>query len=240
MEMGTLLFLIIIVCLGAFVHGITGFGVGIFLMLFLPYVFSYQTSVGIVVICASVISAVLLFNTWKSVEIKKILPVIIPVVIIQIISTYFLFALDDHVLTIVLVVILLFFAGLFFLSDIKWHVNVSAPNSILAGCLTGACNILGVGGPPLGYYYHSMFDDNIKYLANLQATLLISCGLLLVQHIIEGNINLVTFEYSVIASAVCVLVLFPTLKAFKKLDRSKLTKIIIVSLIVMAIIKIVF
>jgi uncharacterized membrane protein YfcA len=107
MEIGTLLFLVFIVCLGAFVHGITGFGVGIFLMLFLPYVFSYQMSVGIVTICAVVMSSVLLFNTRKNVEIKKILPVLIPTAIIQIISTYFLFALNDNALTIILVITLL-------------------------------------------------------------------------------------------------------------------------------------
>lgn len=87
-----------------------GFGVGIFLMLFLPYVFSYQTSVGIVAICAIVMSSVLLYNTRKNVEIKKILPVIIPLAIIQIISTYFLFELDDHALTLILVFILFLFA----------------------------------------------------------------------------------------------------------------------------------
>ena len=89
MEMGTLLFLIIIVCLGAFVHGTTGFGVGIFLMLFLPYVFSYQMSVGIVTICAVVMSSVLLFNTLKNVEIKKVLPVLIPTAIIHLSAPIF-------------------------------------------------------------------------------------------------------------------------------------------------------
>ena len=240
MEIGTLLFLIIIVCLGAFVHGITGFGVGIFLMLFLPYVFSYQMSVGIVTICAVVMSSVLLFNTRKNVEMKKILPVLIPTAIIQIISTYFLFALDDSALTIILVIILLLFAGLFVLSDIRWQIKASVPNGILAGCITGACNILGIGGPPIGYYYHSIFKDNISYLANTQVTILTMCALLLIQHIIKGNITLVTLEYSIISSIVCIAVLLPTLKAFKKLDRSKLTKIIILFLIVMAIIKLAF
>ena len=237
MEMEALLFLILIVGLSAFVQGLTGFGVGIFMMLFLPYMFSYQTAVAITVICAIVMSCVLLFKTRENVEIKKILPVVIPVIIMQIISTYFLFVLNDDVLKIVLVIILLLFAGLFILSDRRWQIKASVPNSILAGCVTGVCNMLGIGGPPLGYYYHSIFEDNIRYLANLQATLLISCGMLLIQHIIEGNITLVTFEYSAIASVVCVIFLLPALKVFKKLDRSKLTKIIIIFLIVMAIIK---
>lgn len=56
-------------------------------------------------------------------------------------------------------------------------------------------------------------------------------------HLIQGNITLETFGYSAIASAVCVIVLFPAMKVFKQLDRSKLTKIIIVFPIMMAIIK---
>ncbi|ACV63349.1 protein of unknown function DUF81 [Desulfofarcimen acetoxidans DSM 771] len=239
MEMEALLFLILIVGLSAFVQGLTGFGIGIPMMLFLPFVFSYQTSVAVTVICAIVISCVLLFKTRENVEIKKILPVTIPVVIMQIISTYFLFVLSDDFLTIALVIILLLFAGLFIVSDRGWQIKASVPNSILAGCATGVCNMLGIGGPPLGYYYHSIFEENIHYLANLQATLLISCATLLIQHIIEGNITLETFEYSAIASVVCVIVLLPAMKVFKKLDRSKLTKIIIVFLIVMAIIKLV-
>jgi uncharacterized membrane protein YfcA len=237
MEIGALLFLILIVGLSAFVQGLTGFGIGIFMMLFLPYVFSYQTAVAITVVCAIVMSCVLVYKTRENVEIKKILPVVIPVVIMQIISTYFLFVLSNDVLTIALVIILLLFAGLFTLSDRRRQIKASVPNSILAGCVTGVCNMLGMSGPPLGYYYHSIFKDNIRYLANLQATLLITLTILLVQHIIKGNITLMTFEYSVIASVVCVIVLFPALKVFKKLDRSKLTKIIIVFLILMAIIK---
>ena len=237
MEMESLLFLILVVGLSAFIQGLTGFGVGIPMMLFLPYMFSYQTAVAITVICAIVMSCVLLFKIRENVKIKKILPVVIPVVIMQIISTYFLFVLNDYVLTIALVIVLLLFAVLFIVSDRRWQIKASIPNSILAGCATGVCNMLGIGGPPLGYYYHSIFEDNIRYLANLQATLLISCATLLVQHIIEGNITRVTFEYSAIASVVCVIVLFPAMKVFKKLDRSKLTKIIIVFLIVMAIMK---
>jgi hypothetical protein len=103
--------------------------------------------------------------------------------------------------------------------------------------INGVCNMLGVSGPPLGYYYHSIFKDNIRYLANLQATLLITLIILLIQHIIQGSMTLVTFAYSAIASVVCVAFLLPALKIFKKLDRSRLTRIIIVFLIVMAILK---
>lgn len=239
MGLEAFVFLILIVGLSAFVQGLTGFGIGIPMMLFLPYVFGYQTSVAITVICALVMSGVLLFKTRENVEIKKILPVVIPVVIVEMISTYFLFVLNDHGLTIAIVIMLLLFAGLFLLSQRKWQMKASVPNSILAGCATGLCNMLGIGGPPLGYYYHSIFEDNIRYLANLQATLLITLAILLIQHIMEGNITLVTLEYSAIASVVCVIVLFPALKIFKKLDRSNLTKIIIVFLIVMAVFKLV-
>lgn len=239
MELETLVFLILIVGLSAFVQGLTGFGIGIPMMLFLPYVFGYQTSVAITVICAIVMSGMILLKTWEKVEIKKILPVVIPVVVMEMISTHFLFVLNDQVLTIVIAVMLLLFAGLFFLSQRRWQIKASAPNSILAGSVTGLCNMLGMSGPPLGYYYHSIFEDNIRYLANLQATLVITLAVLLVQHIIKGNITPVTLGYSAIASAVCVIVLFPALKVFKKLDRSKLTTIIIAFLILMPIIKLV-
>lgn len=108
MEMWPLLYLILIVCLAAFIQGLTGFGVGIYTILFLPYVFSYQASVAITAFCAIVMSCVLLFDTREHVEIKNILPVVIPIVIMQMISTYFLFVLDDATLTIILVFILLF------------------------------------------------------------------------------------------------------------------------------------
>ena len=129
-----------------------------------------------------------------------------------------------------------FFAGLFYISEKGWQISFS-PNSILAGCVTGVCNMLGVSGPPLGYYYHSIFKDNIRYLANLQATLLITLTVLLVQHIIQGSMTLEVFIYSAIASVVCVVFLLGALRIFKKLDRNRLTKIIIVFLIVMAFLK---
>jgi len=49
--------------------------------------------------------------------------------------------------------------------------------------------------------------------------------------------TLEVFIYSAIASVVCVVFLLGALRIFKKLDRNRLTKIIIVFLIVMAFLK---
>lgn len=84
--------------------------------------------------------------------------------------------------------------------------------------------MLGVSGPPLGYYYHSIFKDNIRYLANLQATLLITLTVLLVQHIIQGSMTLEVFIYSAIASVVCVVFLLGALRIFKSWIETGLQK----------------
>ena len=66
-----LLYLILIGVFGCVYSGAYRVRVGIFTILFLPYVFSYQASVAITAFCAVVMSCVLLFNTREHVEIKN-------------------------------------------------------------------------------------------------------------------------------------------------------------------------
>lgn len=235
MEGNTLLLLVLIVGVSSFVHGLTGFGIGIVLMFFLPMVLGYQTSVIVCLACVLVMGCVLLVPLWKRVNWQKTVPIMVPVLIIQFAFTKFLFHLHDNYLKIILGVIMLFFAVLFILSGRNLQIRASKINGVVCGIAAGVCNTLGVGGPPLSYYCHSVFDNNLDYLANLQVCLLLSCGFLLLQHFLSGNVTAPIMADCAVASVVCIVVLFPTMRLFRSLDRGGLTKIITVFLAVMGI-----
>ncbi|MDO4541941.1 MAG: sulfite exporter TauE/SafE family protein [Bacillota bacterium] len=237
--MSTVVSLIVIVTISSFIQGLTGFGLGIFLMCFLPMVLGYQSSVVICLACGVILGIIMLFKFRHYIELKKILPFLIVGLVVQFFGTNFLFTLSDGVLKVILGVVMLLFAVLFFLAERNLHIKATPGNTVLSGCVAGFCGSLGVGGPPVGYFCHSLFQDNLSYMANIQVCLIVGSGCLLIQHFLTGGINTAIVYDCAIASIVCIGVLFPTMKLFSKLNRSGLTKLISSFLLVMGVVNIV-
>ncbi len=181
-------------------------------------------------------SCVLMIQIHQRIDFKTILPMMITTMIVQYFSTGYLFHFTDHSLKIILGIIMIFFAAMFAFPHKHWPEKIPTVFHILAGGITGICGSLGVGGPPLGYYCHSIFSENTSYMMNLQFCLLVTSGFLFVQHFAEGAITGTMLLYCAIASIICIMVLMPTMKLFRKLNRERLTKIIILFLITMGII----
>lgn len=228
------LFLLILVSAGgAFVQRITGFGLGIFNMLFMPYFLPSSTMAaaisGMQACCINVYHGV---AQRKHILWKTMLPiapaalVVIPLAVS--LSASMPQSLMKRLLGAVLVALSIYF--LFFSTKIR--VKPTVANGLLAGGLGGMLNgLFSTGGPPVVLYLVHATQDKLAYFATIQAyfglTNLFSTGSRIVSGIIDWNVTV----YSAV-SLIGILV-GDRLGAlvFHRLDAEKFRKTIYVGMI---------
>ncbi|MBE6602455.1 MAG: sulfite exporter TauE/SafE family protein [Ruminococcaceae bacterium] len=172
MELGwqELVLLALIAMGGGFVQRVTGFGLGIFVMLFLPFLFSAHTeaaAISTLFSCgASTYNAI---HYRKKIPFKTVLPALIAALITIPIAVMFAKYVKADVFDILLgsVLILLSIYFLFFNRHIKLKPTV--PNGIIAGTFGGVLTgLFSTGGPPIVLYLTNATEDPMVYLAATQ------------------------------------------------------------------------
>lgn len=163
-------------------------------------------------------------------------------ILFQIIGTNLPFSFSNYILKMSLGVTLVLFSVLFAVKEYsKWTIKSTNINSIIIGGFSGIIGgMLGIGGPPIVFYYHSVFEDKNDYNINTQATFAIVSLVMLGLHIYHGNINATTFKYSGLALIVLFISTLFGLRVFEKISKVLLTKIIIVFLFIAGFLKLVF
>lgn len=155
---------------GGIVQATTGFGFGIFVMVFFSLYLPLLSASALSSAISLFVSSTLVFKYRKHAQIKQ---VILPVICYLLISTSVILlapSLDLHwlsiafsVMMILLAVYMLFFSG-------KVKVRASAVTALSCSSLSGvASGLFGIGGPPMTLYYMTLFhDDKLAYMGTLQ------------------------------------------------------------------------
>ena len=170
LQISELIFLILIGFGATFVFRVSGFGLGIFAMLFLPYLFA-DTNTASTISCLWAFTAAT-FNTIKyrkNINFKLLIPLIcaallvIPLAVQA--SAMVPQKLMKQILGIVLIVLSLYF--LFLSNKIKFKATTFS--GIIAGLLGGVLNgLFATGGPPIVLYLANATDDKTIYFASIQ------------------------------------------------------------------------
>ena len=155
----------------AFVQRVSGFGFGIFAMLFLPYFLPSQAAASTV---ASLISCVgSSYNAIrhrKSIRPRVMLPLICAALVTIPIAVYFSAIGPERLLKRLLGVVLVLLSLYFLFFSKKIHIRPTIPNGLLAGALGGTLNgLFSTGGPPVVLYLVHATDNNLVYFATIQA-----------------------------------------------------------------------
>ena len=168
----TLVNIIFIILVGfgaAFVQRVSGFGLGIFAMLFLPFLMQDTAAAASVSCLWSCVTSV--YNAvkyWKNIRFRLLLPLICAAMVTIPIAVSLSKHLSGNIMTVVLgiLLILLSLYFLFFSEKIKIRPSVSA--GILAGTLGGTLNgLFSTGGPPVVLYLSAAAEKMI-YFASIQ------------------------------------------------------------------------
>ena len=163
--------LLIVVCAGAgFIQRVSGFGLGIFAMLFLPHFLPSNTAASAMICIISCgTSSYNAIKYRKQIPFRTILPlfgaamVMIPIVVRF--SAVVPEKLMKSLLGMILIVLSIYF--LFFNSRI--HIKATVKNGVIAGALSGILNgLFATGGPPAVLYLTHATANNLAYFAGIQ------------------------------------------------------------------------
>lgn len=234
MEFWKIPLLVLVSFGGSFVQRVTGFGYGIFIMMFLPALMGSTPEAaamaGMISCCTCTYNAV---KMRKSIQWKLAAPTVAASLITVPLAVGFsVNASEDLVRSllgvalIVLSVYFLFFTG-------KVRLKASAPAGLLAGSLSGVLGgMFSMGGPPIVLYLLQATADKGAYFATLQAhfalTNLYSTG----TRALNGIVTAKVLGWFAVAVAGSLAGNHIGGKLFEKLDSAKMKKLVYLVMIV--------
>lgn len=230
----TQIILILLVGVGAgFVQRVSGFGLGIFAMMFLPHFMPTHTA-------AAAISC--LFScgtsTYNSVKYRKQIPfkIIIPLVgagLITIpVAVHFSVLVSMDIFKIILGVVLICLSIYFLLFNNHISMKPTVKNSLIAGSTGGILNgLFSTGGPPIVIYLSHVVKDKTIYFAGIQFYFAITNIYATIFRMINGVITRNLLVYAVVGFLGCMAGDIMGKCVFDKLDAERLRTVIYIGMI---------
>lgn len=223
-----ILLIIIIILIGSFIQGVSGFGFGLFAMGFLPILFTVKESALFVMALSVVVSVSIIARSYKHIVFRA-LPIILGASLAgRIISFFILNAFGE--LDFMKVIL-----GLFLIAMVIYlFFNKKEPSAailklsitpLIFGFLGGFIGgIFAVGGPFFVFYFLLIFKDKYQYSANLQAVFLVNNSFSLMLHGVNGDFNSAFIVYFLVGVVTAIIGTTLGLKMFDKLPRETIKK----------------
>ena len=168
----TLLFVFILTVIASFIQRVSGFGFGIFVMMFFPFFLpSYGDSVMLSGLLAGSTALMIAVRNWKYIRWKLMGRVVIFNVVASYLATEYIRSLGNNTMKQWLGVMLILIALYFILSEgkIGW-IFKSKLAQFTIGSISGVMGgMFAMPGPPLVLYCISTIEDKREYVTTLQA-----------------------------------------------------------------------
>lgn len=241
MSVELIISIMIVSAVGGFIQRVCGFGFGIFVMMFFPYIFSKHTAssaISTMISCVMSVCNAIIYR--KHIPYKKIIPLMIGAFVMIPIAVKFSVVISGDffkkLLGAVLVILSIYF--LFFNNKIRFKANFR--NGIIAGGFGGILNgLFSTGGPPVVLYLMNSLMDKTVYFASTQFYFGFTGIYSTLVRVFNGIITLDVALYALIGYAGCMIGNFFGAKVFHMLNAAKIKKIIYIGMIVFGIIMIV-
>jgi len=233
------IFFLVVIGIGAgFVQRVSGFGLGIFAMMFLPHFMpSHTAAATISTIFSCITSTYNSFRYRKNVVFKTALPMICAALISIPIAVYFSAAVSGHIFKILLGVVLIALSIYFIFFNTHIKIKPTFFNGILAGTLGGTLNgLFSTGGPPAVLYLSSATTDNATYFATIQFYFCFTNLYAFATRAANGIVNTEILIWAAIGVVGCMIGDFIGKFVFNKLNSNKLKHIIYIGMIISGIV----
>lgn len=238
MEVLNYVFLILVGIGAAFVQRVSGFGLGIFAMMFLPHLLPSNTAAATIsCLFSCCITAYNTIKYRKSISFRTALPMLAAAIVSIPIAVYFAAMVSDNIFKILLgsMLILLSLYFLFFNKKIK--IKPTPINGVIAGTLGGVLNgLFSTGGPPAVLYLTSATPDNITYFATIQFYFCLTNVYATATRAINGLVTWELILYAAIGFIGCLIGDTIGKLVFDKLDAKKLKAVIYIAMIISGIV----
>ncbi|HCX72146.1 MAG TPA: sulfite exporter TauE/SafE family protein [Candidatus Cloacimonas sp.] len=159
----------LIFLLAAMLQGLTGFGFSILAVPLLTLFFSPKLMVPVLLLYSILINVVVFSSCWRSLELKRILVLLIFGIIGMPLGTHLLVVLPDNYLRIGIGFLIFVFGCLQLLGfkkKFKQNSMVSAPIGLISGILSGS---ISMSGPPIILLLTNQEVDKNVFRSNLAA-----------------------------------------------------------------------
>jgi uncharacterized membrane protein YfcA len=218
----------------AFVQRVSGFGLGIFAMMFLPHFMpSHTAAATISCLFSCYTTTVNSIKYRKNVAYMTAIPMLASALISIPIAVYFAAKVEAHIFEILLGSVLIILSIYFLFFNKKIKIKPTPVNGIIAGTLGGALNgLFSTGGPPAVLYLTSAAPDNITYFATIQFYFCLTNIYATANRAINGLVTVDLLIYAAVGIIGCIAGDFFGTKVFNKLDAKKLKYAIYVGMII--------
>lgn len=175
MEIYQLIFIAAIAMCGSFIQSVTGFGFGIFSMMFLPYLLMFTEANMLSSILGAFTSIFVVVTMLKYVNWKNIIFPLIGSFTGMFFAVTFIKSQANSTLTLMLGIVLFALSIYFLFFSNKIRIKITWYTGIIAGLLSGIMGgMFAMGGPPAVIYYMQSEKDSKSYIATLSAYFVIS------------------------------------------------------------------
>ncbi|MBQ2241236.1 MAG: sulfite exporter TauE/SafE family protein [Clostridia bacterium] len=234
MEPLHFLYVILVGFGAAFVQRVSGFGLGIFAMMFLPHFLPSHTAAATISCLFSCYTTT--FNSIryrKNVAYKTAIPMLAAALISIPVAVYFAAKVSAKIFEILLGSVLVVLSIYFLFFNKKIKIKPTIPNGIIAGTLGGALNgLFSTGGPPAVLYLTNATPDNATYFSTIQFYFCLTNIYATANRAIGGLITVDLLIYAGVGILGCIAGDFLGRKIFDKLDAQKLKYIIYIGMII--------
>lgn len=233
MGITEIILLILVGAGGGFVQRVSGFGLGIFVMLFLPHFMPTHTA-------AATISCLFSCGTStynaikyrKDIPFRTVLPLLLAAGITIPVAVRFAVWVPQDVFKLLLGALLVVLSLYFLFFSKKIHMRPTLVNGLIAGSLGGALNgLFSTGGPPVVLYLTHAIDGNAAYFAGIQFYFALTNIYSTAMRAINGAITRELLIYAAVGFAGCMVGDTVGKLIFDKLNGERLKTVIYVGMI---------
>ena len=228
------LYLILVGFGAAFVQRVSGFGLGIFAMMFLPHFLPSHTAaatISCLFSCYTTTSNSIRYR--KNVAYKTAIPMLVAALISIPVAVYFAAKVEARLFEILLGSVLIILSVYFLFFNKKISIKPTPLNGVIAGTLGGALNgLFSTGGPPAVLYLTSATPDNITYFATIQFYFCLTNIYATANRAINGLVTADLLLYAAVGIVGCLAGDLLGRLVFDKLDAKKLKYIIYIGMII--------
>lgn len=196
--MSWILIMILAATMAGFVQGVTGFGSGIVMMIFLPYLLPINQSAGVSTLTMLIANAMVVWRYRKYLKWQK-LAIPFGIYIVTAICSLFLSqSLASNHLKLLLGILLVVLSLYYSLMNIRSITvkNIPLYVMIIFSLISGFFNgMFGIGGPLMALYFLTISDSKENYLASIQTFFLVDTFIMTTLRFSSGILDLSSIKF---------------------------------------------